>query len=41
VKRELLKEWIEAVNGTGNFDVWFNDVSYLVADKDEIIKRYL
>lgn len=41
VKREALAEWIEAVNNTGEFGLWFNDVSYDVADVDGIINKYL
>ena len=40
-KRKALAEWIDAVNGTGEYGVWCNDVSYNVADVDGIIDRYI
>jgi DNA modification methylase/superfamily II DNA or RNA helicase len=38
-KRKALEEWIESVNGTGNYGIWCGDVSYNVADVDGIIAR--
>lgn len=40
-KRKALSEWIKAVNGTGEFGVWVNDISLNVADVDSIIQKYL
>ena len=39
-KRKALKEWIEAVNETGEFGRWVSDISYNVADVDGIINRH-
>ena len=41
VKRQALAEWVEAVNNTGEFGEWCNDVSYNPADVDGIIAKYL
>ena len=40
-KRKSLSEWIAAVNQSGEFGEWHNDVSYNVADVDGIIAKYL
>lgn len=40
-KRKALSTWIEAVNGTGEFGMWCNDVSLNVADVDAIIAKQL
>lgn len=40
-KRKALAEWISAVNQSGDYGVWCNDVSYNVADVDGIIAKYL
>ena len=40
VKRRALAEWIKAVNGTGEFGCWENDVSYSVKDVDGIIGKH-
>jgi type III restriction enzyme len=37
IKREALKEWIQAVNETGEFGHWSSAVSYNVKDVDGII----
>lgn len=39
-KRKALAEWVETVNGTGEYGKWCNDVSYSVADLDGIIKKH-
>ena len=39
-KRKALEEWIVAVNGTKEYGIWCNDVSYNVADVDGIIEKY-
>jgi len=39
-KRKALAEWIEAVNGLGDYGEWCCDVSYNVADVDGILKKY-
>lgn len=39
-KRKSLAEWIEAVNGIGEYGEWCNDVSYNVADVDGIINKW-
>ncbi len=40
VKRRALAEWVKAVNATGEFGRWVNDVSYSVKDVDGIIEKY-
>lgn len=40
-KRKALAEWVETVNGTGEYGKWCNDVSYSVADLDGIINKHL
>lgn len=40
-KRKALSTWIEAVNGTGEFGMWCNDVSLNIADVDAIIAKQL
>lgn len=40
-KRKALSTWIEAVNGTGEFGMWCNEVSLNVADVDAIIAKQL
>ena len=40
-KRRALSTWIEAVNGTGEFGMWCNEVSLNVADVDAIIAKQL
>lgn len=40
-KRKALTEWVDTVNGLGDYGVWCNDVSYNVADVDGIIKKYI
>ena len=40
-KRKALTEWVEAVNGLGEYGEWCNDVSYNVADVDGIIQRFI
>lgn len=40
-KRKALAEWVEAVNGLGEYGEWCNDVSYNVADVDGIIMQHL
>jgi type III restriction enzyme len=39
-KRKALAEWIDAVNGLGEYGVWCSDVSYNTADVDGIIKKH-
>ena len=39
--RKALTEWVEAVNGLGEYGEWCNDVSYNVADVDGIIQRFI
>ena len=39
-KRKALAEWIDAVNGLGEYGEWCCDVSYNVADVDGIIKTF-
>lgn len=40
-KRKALSEWVKAVNATGEFGTWANDISINVADVDSIIQKYL
>lgn len=40
-KRKALAEWVSAVNNTGEFGTWFNDVSYSPMDVDGIIAKYI
>ena len=40
-KRKALSEWVKAVNATGEFGIWANDISFNVADVDGIIQKYL
>ena len=40
-KRKALSEWVKAVNATGEFGTWANDISFNVADVDGIIQKYL
>lgn len=40
-KRKALSEWVKAVNATGEFGTWANDISFNVADVDSIIQKYL
>lgn len=40
-KRKALSEWVKAVNATGEFGIWVNDLSLNVADVDSIIQKYL
>lgn len=40
-KRKALSEWVKAVNATGEFGTWVNDLSLDVADVDSIIQKYL
>lgn len=40
-KRKALSEWVKAVNATGEFGTWENDLSLNVADVDSIIQKYL
>lgn len=39
-KRKALEEWIRAVNATGEFGEWYNDISYTPKDVDGIIEKY-
>lgn len=40
-KRKALTEWVKAVNNIGGYGTWCNDVSYSVADVDNIIVKHL
>lgn len=40
-KRRFLGEWIDAVNGLGEYGEWCSDVSFNVADVDGIIAKYI
>ena len=40
-KRKAMSEWVKAVNATGEFGTWVNDISFNVADVDNIIQKYL
>lgn len=40
VKREALKEWIDAVNSDGRFGKWYSDVSFRPSDIKDILARY-
>lgn len=40
-KRKALAEWVEAVNGLGDYGEWCWDVSFNIADVDGIIKKHL
>lgn len=40
-KRKSLGEWVQAVNATGEFGQWCNDISYSVADLDGIIQKHI
>ncbi|TCX53048.1 type III restriction endonuclease subunit R [Dehalobacter sp. 12DCB1] len=39
-KRKALTEWVEAINGLGDYGEWYNDVSYNVTDVDGVIAKY-
>ncbi|OGS57037.1 MAG: hypothetical protein A3J79_06430 [Elusimicrobia bacterium RIFOXYB2_FULL_62_6] len=39
-KREFLTEWVDAVNAHGGFGVWASDVSHVVADIHEILRKH-
>ena len=39
-KRKALEEWIDAVNGAGDYGEWCGDVSYNVTDVDGIIYKH-
>lgn len=41
IKREALREWIEAVNADGRFGRWACDVSYQPGDVLDIVRRHL
>ncbi len=40
-KRRALQEWVEAVNGLGEYGEWCADTSYSVADVDGIIEKWM
>lgn len=40
VKREALKEWVDAVNSDGRFGGWYSDVSFRPSDIKDILERY-
>jgi len=39
-KRKALEEWIDAVNGLGEYGEWCSDISYNIADVDGIIAKW-
>lgn len=40
-KRKALDEWVEAINGLGDYGEWCWDVSSNIADVDGIVKKHL